>query len=205
MATATREIILAFLQSYIEENGYAPSLREIARACGVKSASVVQYHLDSLEHNNLIKRAKDKPRSISLKVTGERLGIPILGTISAGLPLPVPDADTWSTAREWIDVPFSISRGRKDVYGLHVRGLSMIDALIDDRDIVIMQHTTDVKNGQVAACWLKNRQETTLKQIYFEGQKIRLQPCNPYMTPFYEPAENVQVQGKLMHVIRSFR
>jgi repressor LexA len=125
-----------------------------------------------------------------------------LGTIAAGHPVSIPDADTRSTAAEWIEVPLLITRGKKDVYCLHVRGNSMVDALIADGDIVVMQETRDLRNGDVAACWLKEQQEVTLKKIYFEGDAVRLQPCNPYMAPIYERAGNIEVQGKLMGVIR---
>jgi repressor LexA len=80
----------------------------------------------------------------------------------------------------------------------------MVDALIADGDIVVMQEAHDIRNGDVAACWLKEQQEVTLKKIYFEGDKVRLQPCNPYMAPIYEKTENVEVQGRLMGVIRRY-
>ena len=201
--SATRENILAFLRTYKEENGYAPTLREIARACAVKSLSVVQFHLDRLELAGAIRRVKERSRSIILTgETSEYERVPILGTIAAGHPVSVPDADTRRTAAEWIQVPLSITRGKKDAYCLHVRGNSMVDALIADGDIVVMRGTHDIRNGDVAACWLKEQQEATLKKIYFEGDAIRLQPCNPYMAPIYERAENIEVQGKLMGIMR---
>jgi len=201
----TRENILAFLRTYKKKNGYAPTLREIAQACAVKSLSVVQFHLDRLELAGAIRRDKEKSRSITLGAeTEEYERIPILGTIAAGQPVSVPDADTRSTAGEWIDVPLSITREKKDVYCLHVRGNSMVDALIADGDIVVMQEAHDIRNGDVAACWLKEQQEVTLKKIYFEGDRVRLQPCNPYMAPIYERAENIEIQGKLMGVIRRY-
>ncbi len=201
--SVTRENILAFIKSYKEENGYAPTLREIAKACAIKSPSVVQFHLDRLELAGAIVRGRDKSRGIALKPEiREYERVPILGTIAAGHPVSVPDADTRSTAEEWIEVPLSITRGKKDVYCLHVRGNSMVDALIADGDIVVMQGAHDLRSGEVAACWLKEQQEVTLKKIYFEGETVRLQPCNPYMTPLYEKAENIEVQGRLVGVMR---
>ena len=96
-----------------------------------------------------------------------------------------------------------MTRGRRGVYALQVRGNSMVDAMIADGDIVILEQACDIKNGDVAAVWLKNEQEVTLKKVYFEGGQVRLQPCNPFMMPFYHPAVNVEVQGKLIGVIRS--
>ena len=166
---------------------------------------MVQFHLDRLEHAGAIRRDKKRSRSITLGTeTKEYERIPILGTIAAGHPVSVPDADTRSTAAEWIDVPLLITRGKKDVYCLHVRGNSMVDALIADGDIVVMQEAHDIRNGDVAACWLREQQEVTLKKIYFEGDKVRLQPCNPYMAPIYERAENIEVQGKLVGIIRKY-
>ncbi len=201
--TATREKIFAFLQAYRQENGYAPTLREIAKACAIKSLSAVQFHLDRLERDGVIRRDKDKSRSITLPAEDvEHEAIPVLGTIVAGHPVPVPDTDTRLTAREWVDVPLSIIQGKKDIYALHVRGNSMVDALIGDGDIVIMQPGNEVKNGEIAACWLKEQQEVTLKKFYLERDRVRLQPCNPYMIPIYERAENVEVQGRLIGVMR---
>jgi repressor LexA len=94
-------------------------------------------------------------------------------------------------------------RGKKDVYALLVRGNSMVDAMIGDGDTVIMEKADDIKNGDVVACWLEKEQEVTLKKIYFEDEKLRLQPCNPYMLPMYHEKGNVQVQGRLVAVLRT--
>ncbi len=201
--TSTRDKMLAFLQEHRLQHGYAPTMREIARACGVKSLSAVQFHLDRLERDGIIKRDREKSRCIALSSQeGEHDSIPVLGAIAAGSPVAVPDADTRRTAGEWLDVPLAITQGKKDVYALRVRGNSMVDALIGDGDIVIMQAGEEVRSGDVAACWLKNQQEVTLKKVYFEGERVRLQPCNPYMMPIFEPADNVEVQGKLVGVMR---
>jgi repressor LexA len=201
--TSTREKMLAFLQTYRQRNGYAPTMREIARACGVRSLSAVQFHLERLERDGLIRRDREKSRGIALPPPeGEREAIPVLGAIAAGRPVSVPDADTWRTAGEWVDVPHAITQGKNAVYALRVRGNSMVDALIGDGDIVIMQAGGEVRSGDVAACWLKEQQEVTLKKVYFERDRVRLQPCNPYMMPIYERAENVEVQGKLIGVVR---
>jgi repressor LexA len=101
-----------------------------------------------------------------------------------------------------IEIPGEIMRGKKDLYALQVRGNSMVDSMITDRDIVIMEETNNVKNGDVVACWIRNEQEVTLKKIYYENEKVRLQPCNPYMVPMYHDAGNVQVQGRVIAVLR---
>ena len=200
----TREHILDFISVFKKEKGYAPTVKEIAEACHITSVSVVQYHLDHLEQAGVIKRERNKSRSISpVDPAKQENDIPLLGVIAAGHPIGIPDANTWDKWTDRIEVPPHITEGRQGVYALRVRGNSMVDAMIGDGDIVVMLQTYDVKNGDVAAVWLKNDQEVTLKKVYFEGERIRLQPCNPFMMPFYQPAENVEVQGKLIGVMRA--
>jgi repressor LexA len=203
--TNTRENILDFIKAFRQTNGYSPSVREVARYCGVKSPSVVQYHLNHLKQDGLI--TKDKVRSRSVGIVGEAedvARVPLLGIIAAGQPIWVPPVDRWSAeAQKTIEVPRSIVRGKKDIYALLVRGNSMVDAMIGDGDTVIMEKANDIKNGDVVACWLEKEQEVTLKKIYFEDERLRLQPCNPYMLPMYHEKENVQVQGRLVAVLRT--
>ena len=203
--TDTRENILDFIKTFRQKNGYSPSVREVAKHCGVKSPSVVQYHLNHLEQAGLI--TKDKVRYRSLEVVGETediARIPLLGIIAAGQPIWVPPVGKWNAkAQKMIEVPRSIMRGKKDIYALQVRGNSMVDAMIGDGDTVIMEKANDIRNGDVVACWLEKEQEVTLKKIYFEDERLRLQPCNPYMLPMYHAKENVQVQGRLVAVLRT--
>jgi repressor LexA len=203
--TNTRETILDFIKTFRLRKGYSPSVREVADQCGIKSPSVVQYHLNHLEQAGLIRRNKDTSRSIEIVgETKEVALVPLLGVIAAGQPIWVPSADRWSAeAERMIEVPGEIMRGKKEVYALQVRGNSMVDAMIGDGDTVIMERADDIKNGDVVACWLEKEQEVTLKKIYFEDEKLRLQPCNPYMLPMYHEKENVQVQGRLVAVLRT--
>lgn len=202
--TNTRESILEFIRTFRRDNGYSPSVREVARHCGIKSPSVVQYHLDQLQQTGFI--TKDKDRSRSVGVVGETrqvAEVPLLGVIAAGQPIGVPSVDKWSSeAERMIDVPREIMRGRKDLFALRVRGNSMVDAMIADSDIVVMEQTDIIKNGEVAACWLENEQEVTLKKVFFEKDRVRLQPCNPYMLPMYHDAANVRFQGRVVAVLR---
>ncbi|HVN22873.1 MAG TPA: transcriptional repressor LexA [Syntrophorhabdales bacterium] len=206
MGSQTRARVLQFIRRFREKKGYAPTVREIAEGCKISSPSVVQYHLDSLEQEGLISRAREKFRSINLaKEKNAEEGqteIPLLGVIAAGHPVWVPPADTWDTAGEHIAVSAQMVQGKKNIYALRVRGNSMVDAMIADGDIVIMEPAKRVSNGDVVAAWLKNEQEITLKKIHFEGGQVRLQPCNPYMMPIYHKADNVEIQGKVIAVIR---
>lgn len=204
MGTETRERVLQFIRMFKEKHGYAPTVREIQQGCKISSPSVVQYHLDQLQHEGLIARAREKFRSITVtrEPRGQGLDIPVLGTIAAGHPVPVPSSETWEHASERISVSPELLHGKKKVYALRVRGNSMVDAMIADGDLVLMEPVRKVSNGDVVAVWLKNEQETTLKKIYLEGKKVRLQPCNPFMTPIYHSAENVEIQGRVVAVVR---
>ncbi len=202
--TRTREAILEFIRSFRQRNGYSPSVREVAEQCGIRSPSAVQYHLNLLEQSGLIRKSKDTSRSIDIVgESREAAMVPLLGIIAAGQPIWVPSVEKWNLeAEKMVEVPGDITRGKKGLYALQVRGNSMVDAMIADRDIVIMEEVKDVKNGDVVACWLKQEQEVTLKKIYFEKEKVRLQPCNPYMVPMYHKRTNVEVQGRVVAVLR---
>ena len=156
-----------------------------------------------LERDGFIHRDHEVSRGIT--VTRKRSGstVPVLGTIAAGQPIPVPSADTWAaTPEETIEVPGYLGGDLTNIYALKVKGTSMIDALIDNGDIVIMQSANNAEDGETVAIWLKDRQEVTLKKIYHEADKIRLQPANTLMQPIYSEPENVEVQGKLIAVLR---
>ena len=202
--SSTRDNILDFIRRFRQNNGYSPTVREIGRHCGVKSPSVVQYHLNHLEKAGLITKGKEKFRSLGIRgASGESATVPLLGTISAGHPIWVPSVDRWSVeAERMIEVPREVTRARENVYALQVRGNSMVDAMIADNDIVIMEQVEKIENGDVAACWLQREQEVTLKKIFFEKDRIRLQPCNPYMLPFYHDPGNILVQGRVIAVLR---
>jgi len=199
--------ILDFLRSYIEERDYPPSIREIQEACGISSTSVVDYNLRKLEEKGYIRRDRDISRGIELLGPNGRrpriVEVPILGTIAAGQPIPVPSADTWqSTAVETIAVTEDLLRGKTNVFALRVKGTSMIEDLIDDGDIVFLEPVTAVHDGDRVAVWLKDRQEVTLKRIYREGNRIRLQPANRTMAPIYTDPENVEIQGRFISSLR---
>ena len=205
-ATA-RQRILDFIKNFIGEHGYPPSIRDIQRGCNISSTSVVAYHLKALEEQGLLQRDREVSRGLGLRgiaVPEPAVDVPMLGAIAAGAPLPVPAADAWQPgALETVGVPQSMTMGRP-AFALRVRGESMIDALINDGDLVIMEPAKDVENGQMAAVWLKREQETTLKRFYREGARVRLQPENSQLQPRFESADNVEVQGRVIGVIRQY-
>lgn len=197
--------ILAFLRRFREEKDYPPTVRDILRGCGISSTSVVDYNLKILEREGYIRRDREISRGIEMLDKTQRriVRVPLLGYIAAGEPIPVPTSDTWEAEPlDTVEVSSELVRGKEKVYALKVRGTSMIDALINDGDIVLMQQANTADNGEMVAAWLKKEGETTLKKLYRERERIRLQPANTQMKPIYVNPRNVEVQGKVIGVIR---
>jgi repressor LexA len=203
--------IVEYLHEYVEENGYPPSIREIGAAAGISSTSVVSYNLKRLEEKGYISRDREVSRGLKLVTTGYQatpraiVRIPLLGRIVAGEPLPVPGSDFALMGDDTVELTRDILGDPDGLYALQVQGDSMIDALINDGDIVVMRYQQKVENGEMAAVWLKDREEVTLKRFYNEGAQVRLQPANPTMQPIYVNPRQVEVQGKVMMVVRQLQ
>lgn len=221
--------IVTVLHEFLTNLGYPPSIREICERTGITSTSMVNRYLDQLEEWGIIERDSGISRGIRLlrspaelgidlygtlrqkaqSLAEELLHIPILGRIQAGEPLPVPGSDFARFDPDHaVAVASSLFSKRdqvNDLYALEVRGDSMIDAMINDGDIVIMRPVKEIRNGEMVAVWLKDVEETTLKYIYKENGRLRLQPANPAYKPIIiDQPENVEVQGKVVMVIRKF-
>ena len=200
--------IIDFIRQFWVDRGYPPTIRDIVSGCGISSTSVVDYHLNVLEKKGYIRRHREVSRGIELlprsPVLGHRRPVPIIGQIAAGEPIPVPAPDTWDTAAsaETLEVTEDLARGKEGIYALKVKGSSMVDALINDGDIVLMQYVNAVENGEMAAIWLRTEKEATLKKVYSETGRIRLQPANSRMQPMYVEPDNVEIQGRVIGVIR---
>jgi repressor LexA len=200
---STRQHIMGFIREFYEERGYAPTVRDIVKGCNLSSTAVVQHHLKVLESEHQIERDSKVFRSIQLPDRRSTIRVPVLGKIAAGTPIPILSSDSWSSeAIDTVELTQEITRG-KDLFALKVSGHSMIDALIDDGDIVLMQPTNTADNGDMVAAWLKKEQEVTLKRYYKEDNRIRLQPANYQMKPIYTETENLEVQGKVVAVLRN--
>jgi repressor LexA len=211
--------ILKFLEKFQNENRFPPTIREIGENTNISSTSVVNYYLNQLEEMHFIERESNVSRGIRLLKTLEgnivqatqavtdMFSVPVLGRIVAGEPVPVPSSDfSYYDQETGIDIARSLLPGRErteDLFALEVQGDSMIDAMVNDGDIVVMRPITQAENGEMVAVWLADRDETTLKYFYKEDGRVRLQPANPLMKPIIidNPA-NVQVQGKVVLVIR---
>jgi repressor LexA len=199
--------IITFIHEFLRDKGYPPSIRDIADRCEISSTSVVAYNLDRLEEAGYIRRHSDISRGIELlnkqQDSKRAVYIPIVGRIAAGEPIPVPASDSWNIpSSDGIEVAEELTRG-KQVYALRVKGNSMVDALIKDGDIVLMDFVSSVEEGEMAAVWLKREQEVTLKKVFTEPDRIRLEPANTQMKPIYTSSGNVEIQGKVIAVIRA--
>jgi len=211
--------ILKFLEKFQIENGFPPSIREIGENTDISSTSVVNYYLNQLEELHYIERESNVSRGIRLIKTFEgklfsavqkitdMFSVPVVGRIVAGEPVPVPASDfNYFNQEDAVDIARSLLPVRQkteSLFALQVQGDSMIDAMVNDGDIVIMQPITQAKNGEMVAVWLSDRDETTLKYFFAEEGRIRLQPANPLMKPIIvEDPATVSVQGKVVLVIR---
>jgi repressor LexA len=218
-----KQKILECIARTVAERGYPPSVREIAETVGLASTSAVHHHLLALEREGLLERGQHSSRALRLTSRGESelgtgaarrvalprslsrvtpfrmplerdaLSLPVLGEIAAGQPI-----EAYEDGAESLEVPRSL-QARDDSYVLRVRGKSMIDALIDDGDYVIVQPQATAHDGDIVVALLEDN-GVTLKRFYREKDRIRLQPANDEMEPIY--ASEIQVQGKVVGVIR---
>jgi len=219
-----KQKILECIARAVSERGYPPSVREIAESVGLASPSAVHHHLTALEREGLLERGSHSSRALRLTPRGEAelgapprrpvpverpdrgrvtpfrmpverdlLALPVIGEIAAGQPI-----EAYAEGAETLEVPRSL-QARDDSYVLRVRGKSMIDALIDDGDYVVVQPQATARDGDIVVALLEDN-GVTLKRFYREKDRIRLQPANAEMEPIY--ASEVQVQGKVVGVIR---
>lgn len=194
--------IVDYIAQYIQQNGYAPTLQEIADAIGVSSLATVHEHLQALERKKVIRKFEGTVRGIELMdrtflKTTEGVDLPILGFIAAGSPIqPFTDENaTFKVSPELIS-------GKKRAYVLQVKGQSMIEDHIDEGDYVVIEETQNVSDGDIVVALLDNGL-ATLKRFYRELTRVRLEPANSSMSPIY--ATNVQIQGRVVGLIRKFQ
>lgn len=206
--TTRQRNILGFIRDFAAENSRPPTVREIQKALDISSTSVVDYNLKQLVERGELRRNPNISRGIELSepvpLRGSALSVPIVGTIAAGQPIEVPDSlpdpQTWGDTLELN--PSMIDVRGEGLFALRVKGYSMVDALIADGDVVLMRSQNTAENGETVAVWLESSKTTTLKKFYHEGRRVRLQPANVTMEPIYAAPDDVQIQGKLVGVIR---
>src|SRR5262245_53970876 len=197
--TKRQREILDYLNDFIQQHGYAPSLEEIGRRFGLSSLATVHKHLTNLQEKGFIKRAWNRSRSVELvssRLGGRAVELPLLGYVAAGIPIEA------IVGSETIAVPEDLV-GKRDTYVLRVKGDSMIDEQIRDGDYVIVEDRRTADNGEMVIALL-NGSDVTLKKFYREHGQIRLQPANPAMQAILVPADQVQIQGVVIGVMRRY-
>ena len=198
--TRRQKEVLDFLSSFTTQNGYSPSYEEIASGLGLNSLATVHKHVTNLQSKGLLQRAHNRSRSIDVlpqrstrKASAERL--PLLGRIAAGRPV------------EAIETAETISLGdiigTREVFALEVRGDSMRDEHIVSGDFVLVERTRTAREGEIIVA-LVDGSDATLKRFYREGNLVRLQPSNAEMAPIYAPASNVNIQGRVLGMLRKY-
>ncbi len=223
--------IMEYLTKFQNSNGYSPSIRQIGDSINVKSTSLVDYYLNQLQQMGFIDREDRISRSIRVvnpisenaplkeKVTeavqnvaatlSDLVSIPLAGRIVASAPIPMPASDLpYFDSESSVDIARSLlpTRETNDLFALEVSGDSMVDAMINDGDIVIMKQAKSANNGEMVAVWLDDKDETTLKYFYKESNRIRLQPANPNMGPIYvDNPKSLRIMGKVVMVIRQVK
>ncbi len=226
--------IMEFLTTFVEKNSYSPSIRQIGESIGVKSTSLVDYYLNYLEQEGYIARDGRVSRSIRVfkpvypEAGGPSLNpeilhgqnaassltdilrIPIFGRIVASAPLPMPPSDmAYFDPESSVEIARSLLPAKEkinELFALEVDGDSMIDAMVNDGDIVVMKHAQDATNGDMVAVWLDDENSTTLKYFYKENNRVRLQPANPSMKPILiDNPSSLRIMGKVVMVIRQVK
>lgn len=189
-----QEKILTFIRDEIQRKGYPPSVREICKAVGFKSTSSVHSHLRELEKQGILRRDATKPRAIEVCDTPKSAVVPLVGKVTAGIPILAQQ-----NIEDELVVPESLT-GNGEMFALRVEGESMIEAGILSGDIVMVEAKNDAVNGEIVVAMIDD--EATVKRIFYEDDRIRLQPENHTMEPIY--ADDVTVLGKVVSLYRKF-
>ena len=182
--TERQQRILEFFEEFLDERSYPPTVRDIQRGCDISSTSVVSYNIEILKREGLIRKDDGVSRGLGLvaprqqRNAQETVAVPLVGSIAAGEPFPLPTAETWASAADLdtVDLPQPIAGRSEGLYALNVKGESMIDALIADGDLVIMQQTNSVPNGRWPQCASRR---TMRRRSSGSTQRARSCGCNP--------------------------
>ena len=197
--TKRQREVFDYLHDFIEQHGYAPSLEELGRRFNLSSLATVHKHLTNLQEKGFIKRTWNRSRSVELVPTrtGSRaVELPLLGYVAAGAPIEA------VTGTETIAVPEDLI-SKRETYVLRVRGDSMIDEQIRNGDLVIVEDRKSAENGEMVIALLRSS-DVTLKKFYRDNGRVRLQPANPAVQPILVDADQVQIQGVVVGVMRKY-
>ncbi|HCC57341.1 MAG TPA: repressor LexA [Solibacterales bacterium] len=204
--TRRQKEVLDCIARFVEEHGYSPSYDEIARELHLASLATVHKHITALQTKNYLKRGHNQSRSVDVapkylqeqrhRKQEQRLEVPLLGRIAAGQPV--------EAVEQRATLSFADFLGNSDTFALEVRGDSMIEDHICDGDMVLVEKVREVKDGDIVVA-LVSGSETTLKRLFREPNGlIRLQPANAMMKPIYVPAAELEIQGRLLAVLRKY-
>jgi len=208
-----QERILEYIRTYVEANRYPPTIREIGKAVDISSTSVVKYNLERLQEKGYIERSVEVSRGLRLTdspapqrsappALSRIVAIPKFGIISAGSPIAAFGQQENPFAGDTLALTLDLVPDSSELYALQVKGDSMIDALVYDGDWVVIKHQLTAQPRDMVVAWIKDREETTLKYYFPEGAMVRLQPANPAYAPIYVPADQLEIQGKVVAVVR---
>ncbi|OGK07605.1 MAG: repressor LexA [Candidatus Riflebacteria bacterium GWC2_50_8] len=199
--TPKQRCVLDFVRRFFTEWGYAPTIAEICDGLGLASTATVHKHLKILVDKGHIDALPRRSRGLSVKSqpvsVGNSVEVPLLGRVTAGQPIQINEIP------ETINLPESMI-GRGETFVLEVRGESMIDEAIKDGDLVIVEKRDTANNGDMVIACIEN-EEVTLKRIYREGNRVRLQPSNPVMPPIIIENQDVTIKGIVIGVLRKYR
>ncbi len=204
--TRRQKEVLDFIAGFVDRHGYSPSFEEIARGLSLKSLATVHKHVSNLQTKGILQRGHNRSRSIDVlpQPRPQRIApmrealrdrLPLMGRIVAGLPVEALQSNESISLADIV--------GSKEVFALEVRGDSMRDEHIVDGDYVLVERTRVARDGEIVVALVRGS-ETTLKRFYLEGEVVRLQPSNQEMEPIYLPAVQVEVQGRVLGVLRRY-
>ena len=207
--TKRQKQVMDLIARLVDEHGYSPSYEEIARGLGLASLATVHKHISALEAKSYLRRGFNQSRSLEIgpKYMQEMRRnrqespafpeIPLLGRIAAGMPVEAVEQRSSLNFQDFV--------GNPDTFALEVRGDSMIEDHICSGDLILLEKVSEARDGDIVVALVSNS-ETTLKRFYREGEdKIRLQPANSSLQPIIVPADDVQIQGRLLAVLRKYK
>ncbi|MFN8453551.1 MAG: transcriptional repressor LexA [Anaerolineae bacterium] len=189
--------MLAFIEGYVEQHGFPPTHEEIRVGLNISTKSLVNYHLEALQEAALLSRSPNTPRGIRLRHDAQTVRVPLMNNLQVASKSAYP-----KNTQEFIELTYDIVPQAQNLYALRVQGDAMLDALVNDGDVVVIQRQVQVKNGDLAAIQLLPQNQTILKRYFCENGRVRLQPVNPKLKPLIVKPEAVRVDGKVMAIIR---
>tara|TARA_B100001750_G_scaffold244016_1_gene260433 strand:- start:1 stop:639 length:639 start_codon:yes stop_codon:yes gene_type:complete len=210
MLSERQQNILDFINQFLDEEGFPPTIREIQKSCDISSTSVVSYNIEALRKKGHLEVKSNKSRGIiNNQINKEKIiSIPLVGKIAAGEPLEIPE-DIGINYEEEIEIPIDWFPKNKNIFALEVKGDSMSGDMISDGDVIIAEKIvdiTEINSNQIGVINIKDENSATLKRISFnkDQNEVTLIPSNPDYLPITKKASNIKIEGKVLGLLRSF-